>query len=226
MPGYRVTEAILTLSCFDVVGRDSDVKRFVGHAGLASSAGKQNAAMIPVLDMGPPMHDYDAREHLKGDVVGSAVLTDDEQQKIRTFVDRNANEHAAFSQLNMRQIIAAAPEMYCVLPHASPLCESDGRYARTRFSCAGFVLEAYKRARIELLDIDAIPNVNMEIIMAAYPQARLIESGAISAEALGLGGNGPWPVLLCGYLFHALNREPDVIRQDAYSPSIEDRYFP
>jgi hypothetical protein len=115
--------------------------------------------------------------------------------------------------------------MYCIRPHASPLYEDDGRYARTRFSCAGFVLEAYNKARIRLLDVNALPMVEMGVLALAYPQTRLIGSGRISADALGLGGSGPWPVLLCGYLFHALKRDVDVIRHQPYAPSTADRYF-
>lgn len=226
MPSYRVNRSTTSLSRFDVVGQDGKQAGFVVHAGLAESAGLQNAANIPVLDMGPPLHGHGAAGHVRSDVVGSAALTDDEVQKIKTFVDRHTNEHLLFSKFGTGQLIQAAPQMYCVLPHASPLYENDERYARTRFSCAGFVLEAYKKARIKLVDLNGLPMVDMAIIAAAYPQQiQLIERGRISAEALGLGGNGPWPVLLCGYLFHALDREAEVIRQETYSPDIMDRYF-
>jgi hypothetical protein len=225
VPSYLVSGKTLSLSRFEAVGQDGAAKGFIGHAGLAEAAGLQDAASIPVLDMGPPLHGHGISGRVRGDVVGSAALTDDEAQKIKTFVDRHANEHALFSQFGMSQLIRAVPQMYCVLPHVSPLYEGDGRYARTRFSCAGFVLEAYTRARIKLLNLDGLPMVDMAIIAAAYPQTRFIEQGIISAEDLGLGGEGPWPVLLCGYLFHALNREVDVIRQEAYSPDEMDRYF-
>ncbi len=225
MPSYRVAGTTLSLSRFDVVGQDGGEREFIAHAGIVEAVGSHDAASVPVLDMGPPLHGHDNTEQVRGDVVGSATLTDDEVQKIKTFVDRHANEHAVFSQISRTQLIQMAPQMYCVLPHASPLYEDDGRYARTRFSCAGFVLEAYKRARIRLLDLNAIPVVDMAIIAAAYPQARLIYRGLISSEDLGLGGDGPWPVLLCGYLFHALSREADVIRQEMYAPDIMDRYF-
>ncbi len=126
----------------------------------------------------------------------------------------------------MSQLIKAAPQMYCVHPHASPFYEDDGRYARMRFSCAGFVFEAYKKARIELLDSNDLPMVDIAVIRLAYPgHVRLMEAGKISPEALGLEGSGPWPVLLCGYLFHALNRNADVIRHEPYAPSFVDRYF-
>jgi hypothetical protein len=157
--------------------------------------------------------------------VGCATLAEDEAQKIRTFVDRHANEHLAFTQFSASELIQASPQMYCVHPHVSPLYEDDGRYARKRFSCAGFVFEADKKARIRLLDLNALPMVEMAVLALAYPQTRLIESGRISADVLGLGGSGPWPVLLCGYLFHALNRDVDVIRNRPYAPSAADRYF-
>jgi len=225
VPSHRVIESTLSLSRFEVVGQDGAEPDFIGHAGLAEPAGSHNAAGVPVLDMGPPLHGHGNTAQIRGDVVGSAALTDDEVQKIKTFVDRHANEHAVFSQIRRTQLIQMAPQMYRVLPHASPFHEDDGRYTRTRFSCAGFVFEAYKRARIRLLDLNALPMVDMAIIAVAYPQTRFFDRGTITPEDLGLRGDGPWPVLLCGYLFHALDREADVVRQDAYTPDIMDRYY-
>ena len=112
------------------------------------------------------------------------------------------------------------------MPHAKPFTEEDGRYARMRFSCAGFVLEAYRKARIRFLDSKALPPVDKEIIRSCYPlQIRLMEDGKISPEDLGLEGAGPWPVLLCGYLFHALNRDAGTVRSGPYVPSIADSRF-
>lgn len=225
-PSYRVGESSVTLNLFDVVGHDGADPGFVTHTGLAASAGVQNANVLPILDMGPPLHGHGAGAQIKASVVGTASLTDDEVRKLQTFVDRHANEHQVFLQFSMGQLLTAAPQMYCIHPHASPLRESDGRYVRTRFSCAGFVLEAYKTARIKLLLPGALPVVDFTVIKLAYPsQSRLIDSGRISAEALGLEGNGPWPVLLCGYLFHALNRDADVVRHIPYQPVTENRYF-
>ncbi len=211
---------------FDVVGQDGDEPAFIGHTGLAESAGLQNAAKIPVLDMGPPLHGHRAPGHIRADVVGSAALTDDEVKKVTNFVNRHANEHRSFRSLSRSELINAAPEMYIVRPHAKPFEEEDGRYARIRFSCAGFVLEAYRKARIRLLDSEALPSVGMDVIRLCYPtQVRLIEDGKVRPEDLGLEGDGPWPVLLCGYLFHALNREAGAVRRESYAPSIADRYF-
>ncbi len=225
MPSFRVNTSTQEFNRFDAVGADHAESDFICHVGLTVAAGSQDVTSVAVLDMGPPLHGHNSANHMKCDVIGSAQLTDDEVQKIRTFIDRHANEHALFLQLAATQILRMAPQMYCVLPHTSPIYEDDGRYTRTRFSCVGFVLEAYKGARINLLNLDELPLIDMTIIAAAYPQTRLIQRGLISAEDLGLGGEGPWPVLLCGYLFHALNRDIDVIRQEAYAPRIEDRHF-
>ncbi len=175
--------------------------------------------------MGPPLRVEGG--NLMAHVIGSAVLTDDEVQKIRTFIDRHALEHLVFLKLGLRERINLSPQMYCVYPHFSPYREDDGRYARTRFSCAGFVFEAYKNARIELLDISTLPSMEVAAIRLAYhDQIEFLERGGIDLEALGLEGSGPWPVMFCGYLFHALNREASVIRNEPFTPDMADRYFP
>ena len=226
MPSYRVAGSTVSLAIFDVVGQDGAEHGFIGHTGIAESTGSHDVAKIAVLDMGPPLHGQGGPGRLRANVLGSACLTDDEVRKIKTFVDCHSSEHLLFLQLSTSQLIAAAPRMYCVHPHAAPLFEDDGRYARMRFSCAGFVFEAYRKARIQLLDPNTLPRVDLAVIRAGYPgQIHLMESGRIRPEDLGLAGDGPWPVLLCGYLFHALNRDKVAVRRDRYAPSAADRYF-
>ncbi len=226
MPSYRVALGSVTLAMFDVVGRDGDEPAFIGHAGLADSAGSHNAAKISVLDMGPPLHGQGTPGHMSADVVGSATLTDDEVKKITNFINRHASEHRSFLEFSRTELINAAPKMYIVRPHAKPFDEEDGRYARMRFSCAGFVLEAYRKARIRFLDSKALPSVEMDDIRLCYPlEIRLMEDGKVTPEDLGLEGDGPWPVLLCGYLFHALNRDAGTVRSEQYVPTIADRHF-
>ena len=226
MPTYRVAEANIDLAVFDVVGEDGNIATFIKHVGLAMSTGKHSADGVPVVDMAPPLHGQDEYGRMKADVVGNAVLTDDDRRKIATFVDRHAGEHEAFRQLGGLELLSTFPRIYIVYPHMKPFHEEDGRYARMRFSCAGFVLEAYKRARIRLLDPEALPRVEMDAIRPCYPQlVGHVERGRISLEDLGLEGDGPWPVLLCGYLFHALNRDSAAVRSKPYTPNIEDRCF-
>ena len=227
MPAYRVAEANIDLALFDVVGEDGNIATFIKHVGLAMSPGKHSADGVPVVDMAPPLHGQDEYGHMKADVIGNAVLTDDDRRKIATFVDRHAGEHEAFRQLGGFDFLRAFPKMYIVYPHMKPFYEkNDERYARMRFSCAGFVFEAYKKARIRLVDPEVLPPVEMDTVQSCYPDlVRLVESGRVSPEDLGLEGPGPWPVLLCGYLFHALNRDAAAVRSEPYAPSIEDRCF-
>jgi hypothetical protein len=226
VPSYRIGAPVVSLRVYDAVGEDGDQIGFICHAGLAESAGSQHAHEIAVLDMGPPLQAGERARRLQASAVGSAELTDDEVQKIRTFVDRHVNEHQALLKLSQSQLLRSAPQMYCIYPHAIALNEDYGRYVRTRFSCAGFVFEAYRAARIKLLDTNALPTVDMSVIKSAYPrQARLIEGGWVSHESLGLEGNGPWPVMFCGYLFHALDREAGLIRQQPFTASTDNQYF-
>ncbi len=226
MPSYRVNTSEVSLSRFDVVGTEGVPLQFISHAGLAESAGPQDAHAVEVLDMGPPLHGPQGTGQMQVSAVGCAELTDDEERKIEIFVQRHANEHESFQHLSVPQVLAVAPEVYTIHPHALPLPEADGRYSRTRFSCAGFVFEAYKAARIVLLELSALPLVNKAFIATTYPDHfRLVERGRLSLDNL-LRDSEPWPVLLCGYLFHALNRDPDVIRQQSYAPHVEDQLFP
>ena len=229
MPSSRVTGPQVSPNVFDVVGEDGDKPGFIAHTGLAESAGSHRCEKVPVIDMAPPLHASGTGNHIRAHVMGTANLTHDELHKIRTFVDRHAYEHLAFQQLEGKKLLralSAVPQMYCILPHSRPYNEADGRYCRTLFSCAGFVLEAYRFARIALLLAAPIPSVDLAILRLAYPvQFRLIDRGPLRLEDLGLEGPGPWPVLLCGYLFHALNRDGDSIRRQPYQPGPDDWYF-
>jgi hypothetical protein len=229
VPSNRITQplTLISTSINDAIGSDGALAGTVSHIGLADATGPQIDGEVAVIEMGPPLRGNGANGRMRIDVVGWADLTDDEIQKIRTFIDRHTNEHAAVSELTAADVLRKSAELYCIVPHASPYEESDGRYVRMRFSCAGFVVEAYRSARINLVEVDRLPLVDMETIKAAYPnQIGLIERERLSAESLGLGGAGPWPVLFCGYLFHSLGRTAEKIRSTPYVPEDHDRLFP
>jgi len=205
-----------------VIGEGAAGEQLLIHVGLAAREGVQNTESFSVVDMRPPLHAGGNDSSIAAHAIGAAELSDDELQKMKVFVDRHAGEHSSFLQLGRSERFEAAPRMYCVLPHAVPLEEEDGRYVRTRFSCVGFVYEAYRTAGIELLNIDRVPPVEYEVLKRAYP---VIEMKYINRADFGLEGDGPWPVLLCGYLFHSLKRDSAQIRAEAYSPRAEDRFF-
>ncbi len=226
MPSYRVMGASVSHSKYDVVGQDRRQPQFIAHVGLAAHEAVSQVNAVAIIDMGPPLHVAGELRSIAAHAIGSAELTDDELQKMRTFIDQHAGEHASMMQLSNVEVLRRAPEMYCICPHAEPFCEEDGRYVRMRFSCAGFALEAYRFARIRLLALDALPALDIDVLRTAYPaHVRLMEDGRISAASLGLSGSGPWPVLLCGYLFHSLNRTADTIRESPYAPMAGDQFF-
>jgi hypothetical protein len=225
MPSFSIKELHVELKVFEVLGADGPEAGFIKHTALAANGGVQSAHAVNVVDMGPPLHGPAHMHTMHATVVGRAELTDDEVQKIKVFVDQHSGEHQAFNSL--RDALRYAPQIYCIYPHADPLREDDGRYVRMRFSCAGFVVEAYRFARIELIDLANLPKIDMGVIDATYPMlSPILRNGTITANSLGLGGDGPWPVLLCGYLFHALDRNADAIRAGPATPLPEHRYFP
>jgi len=218
LPSNRVTDPTVNIKQFDVVGADGKIARFVRHVGMSLITGPQNSNEVPVVDMAPPLK---SSEKMKADVFGTADLTADEERKLKSFIDRHVSEHQSAQILNRTTL----NEAYCIMPHCAPLREDDGRIVRMRFSCSGFVYEAYRRARIELVDIKSLPLHNLDTIKLAYPDcANLLERPGV-CHKLGLNGKGPWPVLLCGYLFHAMARDPESIRKDRYSVQAGDEFF-
>ncbi len=206
MPVTRVSSSAPAVAAlFDVVG---DGSPFVKHVGLAQVAGGHAAPNIAVIDMGPPLP---SGRLMHAEVIGSVGLTADEQQKIRTFIDRHANEHKAVKTLGLLR--SNIGQGYCICPHAIALTEADGRYTRMRFSCAGFVFEAYRFANIHLIDEHRLPAVDLSMIQEAYPVLSPFLNRPVVRDALGLSGDGPWPIMFCGYLFHALDRSSQQIRQ-------------
>lgn len=94
-----------------------------------------------------------------------------------------------------------------------------------RFSCAGFVLDSHLQIDIELLDLDdgVLPEVDKKMLESAYPD--VARKGA-DLEDYGVGGDGPWRIVLAGYVLHALNRPSERIRHEPYQAQSGDELFP
>lgn len=208
MPSIKVNGPTVSPNQFDIIGTGSEDTGFIQHTGLASTGGSQNAGAVRVCEMGPPLRNTG---QMAAHALGTANLTDDEVRKIKSFIDRYQGEHLEMQHIRLtpKQI----PAMYCIAPHAVALQDRNGRYVRMRFSCAGFVYEAYKSAGIKIVNEQHFPAAPLAMIQQAYPTFAGLLTNQALRESLGLEGAGPWPVLLCGYLFHALNRNPQQIRQ-------------
>lgn len=209
MASQRAVAPQVRVDTFDLVGSDGNVHGFVQHAGIAAQAGIFPRDAVDAIDMAPPLR---MPGQMPVDVTGSASLSDDDVRIIQDFIDRHALEHEIVRHLRPTEIIRRAAEMYTILPHAAPLKESNGKSPRTRFSCGGFALEAYRRAGVRLVDPETLPRVTLDDLKVAYPAFRKRLENPDFRSSMGLGGEGPWPILLCGYLFHALNRDTSLLR--------------
>ncbi len=72
----------------------------------------------------------------------------------------------------------------------------------------------------------ALPVVGLDALKAQYPGfARLLDSPRVRDE-FGIGGDGPWPVVLAGYILNGLARPETEIRTTPYLARPGDEYFP
>lgn len=218
MPAQRLGSHPTSVFKYDVVGMDSDAEaEFVSHVGLACEERDDivSKATIALVHMGPPL----AREHGRHPIqaCGSADLKVGESHQIGVFVEEHLSEYEAER--------VRAEQQYIILPHRR---ESDASCSVRRFNCAGFVIEAYSYAGINLVatNMDSLPAISLETLCQAYPP-RMAEflHNPNRREKFGLEGDGPWPVVLAGYVLNALNRSAEDIRNGPYLPRSGDEYF-
>ena len=224
MPATRLRDQPIRLHTFDVVGQDSDtLAEFICHIGLAADDRPTHSPADPlrITDMGPPL--TIARDGGQIHTHGAVPLTEDERLQIRLFIDEHRREYEAQSVGRQAQ--------YCIRPHSQAYRrqDADKTVQFRRFSCAGFVIEAYADAGVDLLvtEESRLPPVTLDLVCAAYPDfAEQLRIPHIRAR-LNLSGEGGWPIVLPAYLLNALhNRSRDAILNEPYLPQVGDEYFP
>jgi hypothetical protein len=215
MPAERLGAVATAIGRFDVMGLDANAPPgFVSHVGLVETAA-QFAAGTPLdfVEMGPPLR----RGPWTPETWGYVPPTVDEENRIGLFIDEQMDEHEAAKRRR--------DGGYIVRPHSEPQREADGTTVYVRYSCAGFVVEAYRAAEIDLVVTDEhdLPSVSLDMIERAYPMARNHER---LRGLWGIPGNGPWHILMAGHLLHALARSAGEIRSEPYRPIEGDEVFP
>jgi len=219
MPAHRPGNTPVHVRRYDVAAHDPHVvPNFVRHAALCPEDVPVHpaGAVLRVTHMVPPLE-------VGGDgpgphVLGTVPLTEAEANQIDTRVVEIAAELAA-------QRLRGP---YVVRPHAVLERAGDGTVVFQQYSCAGFVIELFREVEIDLLATDEarLPPVTLQTLLVAYPdQARALQLPR-ARQAVGLDGDGPWPVVLVGYLFNALARREDEIRAGPYPPAPGDECFP
>ena len=71
-----------------------------------------------------------------------------------------------------------------------------------------------------------LPLVTLETLAIAYPDLSQALQSPNTRLRFGLTGDGPWPVVLPGYVLNSLTRSAPEIRQEAVVPISGDEFFP
>jgi hypothetical protein len=227
LPAIVVSDELeVTIPRFSVIGTYDEIdSKFVKHVSILA---EEDRALFGVerrvLHMGPPLvvgalsrqnagHEPVCPCH----VAAWIGLTVDERDGIIDWlaeIDKESRPTGLFGEW----------KTYTVSP---PECwREDERGVRLyrRFSCGGFVLATYRDgAGITLIEVPPPvpwPDSSLDQIVQAYgPEVRERET---LRRNLGMSGNGPWPVLLAGYVIHALDRPDHEIRTTPFAVTDPD----
>lgn len=92
------------------------------------------------------------------------------------------------------------------------------------YSCAGFVLDCFENNVVKKLlvswDDPRFPKVHEDTIRGVW--CGRLELTPQLKDTLGLLGDGPWPVVMPGYIMNAFKRRADEIRSEPFSPTEHD----
>ncbi len=225
-------------SQYAIVGSYAKVgSNFVQHAALLQSTTNVDSTNpIEVRHVGPPIVAGDhtasqkfAKKQIQAHVIGDLLLDQSECEAVTDWLVGVEKEH---------RLLSLKPfEQYKIMPHMDRDISEDGRRGPRRFSCAGFVIEAYLAAEIELLDLAHLPQAKEPELQDAYPDLLRIEKwrdekkseiGFRGRKDLGLSDEEGWPVALPGYLFHSTARASDESpRLGPYRPAgVHEACFP
>lgn len=181
-------------------------------------------ANVAVWHMGPPLAAGVKSISSAGEepsctvhAMASIELEADEVEGIQTWLYEVDQENRPSNALRQ----------YIVHPPMDWVRSENGTRLYRRFSCAGFVLECYRAIGIELIDesgFDNLPEVDLQVLANAYGNEIRREN---LRRRLGLSENGPWKIVLAGYVLHSLNRSDEAVRRSPYKPKdIAESNFP
>lgn len=197
---------------YSVVGMhgDADTVRHVGVLRRDSALAYGQEATV--AHMAPPLGLDDA---IPAHVIGRIdVLTRGEQEAVETW-------------LTDLQTKKRLPHDYQIHPPFEAIYDPATLILkRRRMSCVGFILLCYREALgLDLLDWTdgRFPLVDLTTLQGCYSDCNL--STRILSR-YGLNGTGPWPVVMPGYLLHALSRYLPNRRPGLYLPRTTDVEFP
>ena len=229
MPAWRLDENERQVTQYDAVASDGGESQFVGHVLLCDvdepTSINSSSSSVPAVHMGPPLE----RTQKQIDIIATAELDASganlgERRQIKTFVDDRLLERKAQEErLKKLDRTLHRQSEYIIHPAAKG---PDADYPLWRFNCAGFVLNAYLEAGIELIVQEHAPPVSLDLLKRAFPTARNRLDGPEFRTQMGVDTGDQWPVIFAGYVVNSLNRSADEIRKAPCRPRSGDEYFP
>lgn len=224
MPAKRLDSSPSPVKKFDILAT-SDLSKdgLFLHAALSTSEGEAtNKCEIRYFHMGPPLFPWRG----EFDAIGSCELSTKQNGTIREFVNRQwADQKAEKKRLEELGLWDKNAQYRILPPYSRPRKGSP----LWRYSCVGFVLLAYKKAKVDLL-VGPCPLKAVADLKDLYPSQF---HDALDDETLrknfGLSDGDKWPVVLVGYLLHAMDRSSDQINGEnatPYQPQEGDEFFP
>jgi len=205
-------------SRFDVVASSFN-PNFIDHVGLnAISTDIKRGNMVDVMEMGPPFAvGQPSRSKDKEPLFGQidpdciASIEDLSQSEI---MDLEAWMEDMRTRRSSKPFLQVSYWIHP--PHDFIRDDVSMRVIGRKFSCAGFVLCCYEEAiGIRLLDFDSLPAIDHSVLQKIYDAHRM-EGFTERRTKLGLEGDPPWKITLCGYILHSLNRPANETRTVPY----------
>ena len=217
---------------FDIIGKITD-SGYVAHVGILETANTVAFnTLARVFHSGPPLEIGQLDAGTDQPVLGEMPV------HLAGWIDNLRQEewrgiHAWIADARTR-IPPSVTRLtnYCIDPPFREVPDSvTGRVINCQYSCVGFVMRCYEvGAGIILLNYDpsVLPPADLDVLRDIYGEIldRLLRSPAAS-NRVGLGGDGPWRIVLPGYVFHALNRQVNDIRDTPHVVrSVDEAAFP
>ena len=187
---------------FSLIGQyldDPDEGRFVDHIAVASEEFKLGPGIrkVSVFHFSNQQvltgshtisQRVEAHAEIEADIIGTIALTNQQFEAINSFCEEL--DYRFSDPLN------SPATQFKLFPHFI----DDGD--RIECSCAGFVHRLFQEAEVELCDMDHddfietdLPSLTGQIRVAGRDSFR---------KQFGLAGDGPWPILWPGFLFHGI----------------------
>lgn len=183
-----------------VVGTWDEQTNAVNHVALIAIPTVLGGTQDPVVThMGPPFGDSELQN---ARLLAFVRLTEQQEMAISDWItDVKTRIHPRLD--------------YVGTPSHALIPDENGRGLYWRFSCSGFVVRAYQEAGLNLVaEEPALPLVGKALLHSVWQHVfSHMQPGPVRDRAVsfkmrqwGFTGEGPWRVLLPGYIFHALNQ--------------------